>query len=201
MTLAAFCSGKPKRAPMISRSPCLMPTASLLRMSPASGGYTCRQASNAGNRCCFSSFSSMAALDWQGFRAPSLCGKALYVAGMPLRGVDGGGTPCHASMHASHPQARLPKIPNKKPPAGRRLGSISYDFKTLTLLSRGAFILYFAQKAINSSPPRPLHHRRLRCRLPARFAPPLRVAHGYAMVPTGHTLPFGAFASAPRHRM
>ena len=39
---------------------------------------------------------------------------------------------------------------------------------------------------------RSLNHRWLHCRLPARFALHLRVAHGYAVVPTGHTLPSGA---------
>ena len=41
-----------------------------------------------------------------------------------------------------------------------------------------------------------LSHHRLHCRLPALFALHLRVAHCFAMVPTGHTLLSGALRCA-----
>ena len=80
-------------------------------------------------------------------------------------------------------------------PAGR-----AYDFKTLTRMSRGAFILRLRPEG-PEQPRCPGRFVIAGCAAARLLASLLACggAHGNAVAPTGHHLPFGAFASAPRH--
>ena len=79
------------------------------------------------------------------------------------------------------------------PCAGGETGFFVCAYAAQGVGGRGVRACGHDQRAFRSI--QSLRRRRRRCRLPARFAPHLRVAHGCAVVRTAHALPSGAFGN------